>query len=469
MEMQKKTITTIIFIVLIGLTISTKALTSQKQGVAKVIVMRGTIKAKLPTGKLVDVTKGMWLKEGSIIQSAPKSFCRLLFIDKSTMNLGADSQMVIDKFPESDAGIITLMKGQVRSKVTKDYMNIKDKDKSKLFIKTKTAAMGVRGTDFQVNYNSRNTNTSLITFSGAVAMARLDERDPASTRFNHNRLEQIVSGREAVIVREGELSAITKGSSRATIPQKLGRSQLDGLKDQSPDQSNNSTKKKNNKKFRNPVPPGVDAKKFANDSKETVKESIGTSLGTEIKSDASVRSPASTSQRSSTPSEGLHNPSTGEYAPPAGSVLDLKTVNIVEPPKGSVYDPITETYIIPPELGSVNPDTGEYVPPEGMVLTDNGTLEAQSNLTRAPASKGAQNQSSPGVKVNSIATDEQNQETLAQGTGNENFGTGSNTNEYQRLTEETLSENEDQLEDQIEQELIENNRGKASFEFSRVD
>lgn len=464
MQKQKSFFPTIVLVILMmGIALSSKVFTSQGDGVAKIIVMRGQIKAKLPSGDVVDVEKGMWLKEGTVIQSAPKSFCRLLFIDKSTMNLGADSQMVIDQFPESDAGIITLMKGQVRSKVTKDYMDIKDKDKSKLFIKTRSAAMGVRGTDFQVNYNSRNANTSLVTFSGAVAMARIDEMAGSSDlKFDRNRLEQIVSSREAVIVRKGELSAVTKNSSRATTPQKMSRTQLEGLKKSSPDQSNNQVQKKPQKNYRNPLPPGVDSKKFANDSKKSVQES----LGDQIKNSAK-RSPASVVSESSNrvPAEGFRDPATGEYAPPAGSVLDLKTVNIIEPPKGSVFDPNTGTYIIPPELGSVDPQSGEYLPPKGMVLTDNGRLIEDSETSRSPASVDSTTATSKNTtRVNSIPEEESNEsdDSIDSEVVNDN-------EDYERLTEETLTESEDQIEDDIEQELIENTRSKASFDFSRAD
>ena len=58
--------------------------------------------------------------------------------------------MVVASFTKKKAGILNLIKGKLRSKVTKDYMNMSDKEKSKLFIVTKTAAMGVRGTEFQV-------------------------------------------------------------------------------------------------------------------------------------------------------------------------------------------------------------------------------------------------------------------------------------------------------------------------------
>lgn len=128
--------------------------------VAKVIILKGKVKAKLKSNKVIELKKGDWLPEGASVKTEAKSFVKLLFIDKSQMNLGPNSQMIINKFPKKKAGIITLMKGQLRSKVTKDYMQM-DRSKEKLYIKTKTAAMGVRGTDFEVSVHGGQTHTNL--------------------------------------------------------------------------------------------------------------------------------------------------------------------------------------------------------------------------------------------------------------------------------------------------------------------
>ncbi len=169
--------------------------------VAKVIIVRGTAMAKNPDGSVQQIKQGMWFKEGTQVKTEDRSFVKLLFIDKSQMNLGPNSQMKIDTFPESDAGIVTLVKGQLRSKVSKNYMQMDKKNKSKLFIKTKTAAMGVRGTDFQVNYNPENDFTSLVTFEGAVAMASLT--DLSSNFIDQGKLERVVSSDQAVTVTRG--------------------------------------------------------------------------------------------------------------------------------------------------------------------------------------------------------------------------------------------------------------------------
>lgn len=430
------------------------------EGVAKVIVLRGEVKAKMPDGTIVDLSKDMWLQEGAVIQSASGSFCRLLFIDKSTMNLGPESQMVIDKFPEDAAGIITLMKGQVRSNVTKDYMNNKELDKSKLFIKTKTAAMGVRGTDFQVNYNPANENTSLITFKGAVAIAQFES--PIGDRsFSQDALERTVSSRTAVIVRQGEFSGVTPQTNRATIPTKLNPIQLETLKKNNDGlQSKSSTSPEQKKEFRNPIPPGVDSKKFANNPSENMSKTISINISPEASKAVNEqvndqRAAVTVTSSAAPPPEGFKDTSSGAYAPPAGSVLDLATVNIIPPPKGSVFDPISQTYVIPPELGRVNPYTGNYEAPTGMRLSDDGRLvNVELSDGRAPASDADSNTTSD--KEMSITI---NDSLSAPDSALE-------SDEIADLAEERLVENTREIEQELEQTIIENNRTKVFFDVT---
>ena len=158
-------------------------------------------------------------------------------------------------------------------------MNQKDKNKSKLFIKTKSAAMGVRGTDFQVNYNPVNDNTILITFSGAVAMAQITEPWRALVRPQIKITWKAVSSDNAVVVKKGEFSGVTKNSQRATIPVKMSPVQLESLKSNEsgikqgggPEEGGPRAGNENKgpkKQLRSIVPPGMDAKAVANDNSE---------------------------------------------------------------------------------------------------------------------------------------------------------------------------------------------------------
>ncbi len=358
MELRARLFTTLTL-----LTISFSAMSAEN--VAKVVIMRGMVKAKLTDGSIVDVKADQSLPEGATVQTADKSFVKLLFIDKSQMNLGPNSQMIINAFPKKEAGIITLVKGQIRSQVTKDYMEMDDKSKSKLYIKTKTAAMGIRGTDFQVNYNPKNQNTALITFEGKVAMAHID-RSVREERFDQGKLERVVSSEKAVLVTQGQISAVNLNvAERAMVPTKLGTKQIEalesnetGLKESSIDSSA--------KQFRNPIPPGAEGTAFSNTSSELDKEVA--KMGVDVKA---ALPQVAASDKGSSP-EGFFNMNTGEYKLPAGSIVDLNTVNIVPPPSNAVFDTNSGTYIVPESFGKIDKVTGEYKAPAGLALGVDG-------------------------------------------------------------------------------------------------
>lgn len=352
-------------------------------GVAKAIILRGTVKAKID-GKVVQLKKGAWIKEGAMVATADKSFVKLLFIDKSSMNLGPNSQMQIKSFPKKDAGVISLMKGQLRSKVTKNYMDIKDKNKSKLFIKTKTAAMGVRGTDFQVNYNPINQTTALVTFAGAVAMAQLSER----VRDNQRDLEKIVNSSNAVIVKKGQYSGASPKQSRVTIPVKISPAQLETMKSNdvpgAPDKSEQASAKPAApaKQFRSVVPPGVDSKAVANEAKvdTVVAATVGTAVvkavQVEIKQEEARDNYGPETE--APPPEGMYNAATGALAPKAGGYIDMTTALYVPPPQGSAFDAGHGVYVPPPEVGTIDPATGDY-------KNDHYKLQPDGSYARLPS------------------------------------------------------------------------------------
>ncbi len=389
--------------------------TNAADGVAKVIILKGNVQATNNDGSTVKLKKGMWLKEGAVVVTQAKSFAKLLFIDKSSMNVGPNSEMKIKEFPKSDAGIIQLMKGQIRSKVTKDYMNMKDKNKSKLFIKTKTAAMGVRGTDFQVNYNPINEATSLVTFEGNVVMAQLTNLgDMAVTQ---NNLEQVVSSDQAVSVKKGQYSGASPKTPRATVPIKISPVQLNTLQatevpgvsaaEANSEGEGSKAGPKNApppppKNFRNVIPPGVDAKAFSNEAKEiegAMAETVGKAVVQEVKQEiarevATIDAP---------PPEGMVNPATGEIAPPAGGFIDLGTAQYVPPPPGSQFDPNAGVFIPPPSLGTVDPETGGFknehydLTPDGKFVPKPVEVVADAGgpNERGPASEGENGAAGP--------------------------------------------------------------------------
>lgn len=310
---------------------------SYAEEVAKAIIVRGKALAQAPDGSVVEVAKDMWFKEGTELRTEDKSFVKLLFVDKSQMNLGPNSQMKIDKFPQNDPGIVTLVKGQLRSKVTKNYMEMDKKDKSKLFIKTKTAAMGVRGTDFQVNYNPDSNFTSLVTFEGAVAMAKIDEIAGAA-QFEQNNLEKIVSSDMAVMVTRGQFSGSSPETEAASVPVKINPIQLESMEKNESGLSEEGEGSASAKKpARSPVPPGVSGKAFSN--KPQVEQQVAKTAGTAVVAKAEAAATKAMTSFASGP--------TKVNVAAAGAVVDVSSGKLLLPPKNAPIDPVTGMKVMP--------------------------------------------------------------------------------------------------------------------------
>jgi len=177
--------------------------------VAEVTLLSGDVRARLINGKVITLSKDQQIPEGALIKTFDKSFIKVTFIDQSTTTLGPNSIIKIDSYAKDDSGILYLYRGQMRSQVTKDYMNIEDKNKSKLFIRTKSAAMGIRGTDFQVNYDHKTEATSLVTFEGKVAMNKI-EKSEREREFNQKSLESLLERKERIMVEAGKISFINR-------------------------------------------------------------------------------------------------------------------------------------------------------------------------------------------------------------------------------------------------------------------
>ena len=197
----------------------TTSLAWAQSKVAQVKMLRGEASLK-NGGKLV---QDQWVSSGVVIVTAEKSFVRLMFIDKSQMNIGPNSEMKIEQFGGGDAGVIDLVKGKIRSQVSKDYLQQKDKDKSKMFIKTPNAVMGIRGTDFMISTNG--INTSAVLFEGEVVFEKMS---PSEARgINTDRLEAVVD--RGVRIMPGEFSVVDASRPNPTVPTLLNVQQMENL------------------------------------------------------------------------------------------------------------------------------------------------------------------------------------------------------------------------------------------------
>ncbi len=326
--------------------------------VAVVSMLRGEVEV-MTLGKTLKLKKDDWVREGSVVKTAEKSFAKLVFIDKSQMNIGPNSQMKITKFTGNDTGIIDLVKGKIRSQVTKDYLQMKEQGKSKVFIKTPHAVMGIRGTDFMIATNQKTT--SAILFEGSVVFAKNENFRERSTE----RLEELVN--QGVRIHPGEFSVVEQNRARPTEPAVLNIEQREVLEksgnfdtERAPD--NTSETKAPQKSV---VPEGLEGAAVSNNS-EVVKNEVQT---------------ASPAPNASTPEDknqvAIQDPKgfiEGDKLKPAnGSFVHLNSGTIIPPGQGSVLDANTNSYIPGPGQGEVN-SAGEYVPPRNVEITSDGKL-----------------------------------------------------------------------------------------------
>ena len=87
---------------------------------AKVLVVKGKVTKLIPnTVEATSVKRGDLLPEDTSVLTGEKSFIRLRFSDKSTMNLGPNSKVVITKFPEKKANMVNLLTGMIKAEVKK--------------------------------------------------------------------------------------------------------------------------------------------------------------------------------------------------------------------------------------------------------------------------------------------------------------------------------------------------------------
>lgn len=304
---------------------------------ASVITVKGQVTKLVPGARVASTVKvGDFLPEDTSVLTHEKSMIRIKLNDGTTVTLGANSKVIITKNDvPSKPKVMSLLTGRLRASIIKDKAN---GDKTKFFVKTRNAAMGVRGTEFETIYNPEINSTSTVTLSGKVLMAKIDEKKIVQAEKISEKskveeaqkidkvLEKSFKDENTVQVSKGKFSGVVENLDNATIPVKIAPTQFKALV------SDSDTAKKEGNKI-------TDVK---------VEES-----------DLLAEEEA--------PPEGMVDHVKGKVAPKAGGYLDLKTGLYVPPPQGSKLDPIAKVYVPPKEAGSVS-DKGEYVPPKGMEL-----------------------------------------------------------------------------------------------------
>lgn len=332
---------------ILSITIFTFLVFAQDVGkkVAKVKIKKGQAISVFPDGSTAQIKRGEWLVEGTVVKTKARSFVKLIFIDKSTMNVGPKSEMKIERFRNDEAGIINVISGKIRSQVSKNYLNM-DKGKSKLFIKNKNAVMGIRGTEIMYAVNKKTGATTALLFEGSAVFNKINPGD------NIKNLEKIVN--KGVRIKPGQFSVAKRGMKRPTMSAKMNKTQFNALK-KNTSLSGLSGVKKSNFKTQSIVPKGLTSSVVASDKDIAFKKKTAAKMDSKAfeKSKGFVRD--------------------GVVKPADGTIVHIDTGTIVPMGEDKRFDPVNQEWVSR-EFGGTD-NQGNYVPSkEYEVNTSTGKL-----------------------------------------------------------------------------------------------
>jgi hypothetical protein len=151
--------------------------------IAKVSKIHGNVTILAPGARSATLLKqnNLIFKDSSIL-SGEKSFAQIQFNNGATTTVGPNSKIVIQEATTEENTLIDLVRGQIRASVNNDEPKAGDKKPDlKFFIKTRTASMAVRGTEFQMSFEPSSLRTGLLTFNGEVVIKKATPDDKNDT------------------------------------------------------------------------------------------------------------------------------------------------------------------------------------------------------------------------------------------------------------------------------------------------
>lgn len=286
----------------------------------KVLVSKGQILAFDKDGKEQSLNE---LSYGSTLKTKKSSFIKIKTPKNHLLVIGPSSELTLKLHTKEDKRtVLDIIKGQIRMKSEGPKEN-----KAKFFIKTKTASMGIRGTEFHVIYNSLNKITSTVSYSGDVEMRKIHPRIDYV-----DEIDTFLDSDHTINIPKGTFSGSYIGYEKLGDPTKINPDQFKALE--------------------------------KNDSLQ-MKHELTSFKGEAPEEEVEVD---------------LVPPPTEEFLPDRdlflgekidarpGGYLDLNTGIYVSPPEDAPYDEKNEVYKMPEEKGFFDKLSGEYIPPLGLIL-----------------------------------------------------------------------------------------------------
>jgi hypothetical protein len=326
-------------LIILALTIFSTNLFATKVYYAKVVNIRGKASSKSTNGTTKKLKIGDPLNINDEIVTQKRSYVKIQIGNKGTLSVGPKSEIILKQDQkEKETTIVKFFTGQLRAKLKKNRS-----DNFKLVIKTKTAALGVRGTEFHVIHNKLTKITTAISYEGEVSFTK-------SSNLEEIDIDESLNGQEAVKIREGEFSGSFPREIYASNPTRMSPGQFQILK-----RNENIITGHKGKVIRGKVNQAANASSTVA-SKNEENKNFNKSLipvPLELISDEYK-------------DIGIEN--IERLEPKPGGYVDLNTGIYIAPPETATYDETDDLYYPPVEYGGFDEETGEYIPPIGLLL-----------------------------------------------------------------------------------------------------
>mgnify|MGYP000085433862 CR=1 FL=1 len=141
--------------------------------IAQAKIVKGDVSYLPPGAKTAKkLKKSTRLYKDTSIYVNGKGFAKIKFINSSFITVGPNSKVVLEMDMKDKTSLVNLMSGKIRALVDKNKKNDK-----KFLVRTSSATMGVRGTEFQVSFTPKAKKTSLLTYDGRVDMKKSNVSD----------------------------------------------------------------------------------------------------------------------------------------------------------------------------------------------------------------------------------------------------------------------------------------------------
>ncbi|MBI2520748.1 MAG: FecR domain-containing protein [Bdellovibrio sp.] len=291
--------------------------------------IRGEAKLE-PDGRILKINDELSIS--NVITTSRKSFVKIADNKGGVISLGPDSSIHLALSENAEISTINLLKGQIRATFNKD-----ESGQYKSMIKTPTAALGVRGTDFHFIYNPDNHISTILTYGGKVEFVATDDQGMSLEEFE---------ARETVKIPQGHISGVFTSDTKATEPIKISPIQFEILK------NNHELKEGTGQKVTR-----------AKESKSMGPRELSTTEDLAKKDSNLMPVPKKFIDDEYFEDKVKANPTIK-----SGGYLDLKTGIYVRPSDNSDYDAVNDVYYPPIEFGGIDEDSGEYVAPPGLIL-----------------------------------------------------------------------------------------------------